>query len=66
MTSELIINVQPGEVSIAITEDKQLVEFQKEEQTASFSVGNIYLGRVKKIMPALWTWVPKKTHSFTI
>ena len=53
MTSELIINVQPGEVSIAITEDKQLVEFQKEEQTASFSVGNIYLGRVKKIMPGL-------------
>lgn len=53
MTSELIVNVQPGEVAIAITEDKQLVEFQKEEQTASFSVGNIYLGRVKKIMPGL-------------
>ena len=53
MISELIINVQPEEVSIAITEDKQLVEFQKEEQTASFSVGNIYLGRVKKIMPGL-------------
>lgn len=53
MTSELIVNVQPDAVSIAITEDKQLVEFQKEEQTASFSVGNIYLGRVKKIMPGL-------------
>lgn len=53
MTNELIVNVQAGEVSIAITEDKQLVEFQREEQTASFSVGNIYLGRVKKIMPGL-------------
>lgn len=53
MTSELIVNVQPDSVSIAITEDKQLVEFQREEQTASFSVGNIYLGRVKKIMPGL-------------
>ena len=53
MTSELIVNVQSNEVSIAITEDKQLVEFQREEQTASFSVGNIYLGRVKKIMPGL-------------
>ena len=53
MVSELFVNVQPGEVSIAITEDKQLVEFQREEQTASFSVGNIYLGRVKKIMPGL-------------
>lgn len=53
MTSELIVNVQPNEVAIAITEEKQLVEIQKEEQTASFSVGNIYLGRVKKIMPGL-------------
>ncbi len=53
MTSELIVNVQPNEVAIAITEDKQLVEIQKEEQTASFSVGNIYLGRIKKIMPGL-------------
>lgn len=53
MTSELIVNVQQEQVSIAITEDKQLVEFHKEEQTASFSVGNIYLGRVKKIMPGL-------------
>ncbi len=53
MTHELIVNVQPTEVSFAITEDKQLVEFQREEQTVSFTVGNIYLGRVKKIMPGL-------------
>ena len=53
VTSELVINVQPQEVSIAITEDKLLMEFHKEEQNVSFSVGNIYLGRVKKIMPGL-------------
>ena len=53
MTSELFINVQPQEVSIAITEDKLLMEFHKEEQNVSFTVGNIYLGRVKKIMPGL-------------
>ncbi len=53
MTSELIVDVHSNEVSIAITEEKQLVEFQKEEQTETFSVGNIYLGRVKKIMPGL-------------
>lgn len=53
MTSELVVNVQPDAVSIAITEDKQLMEFQKAEQTVSFSVGNIYLGRVKRIMPGL-------------
>lgn len=53
MTSELIVDVHSKEVSIAITEEKQLVEFQKEEQTETFSVGNIYLGRVKKLMPGL-------------
>lgn len=53
MTSELVVDVQPKEVSIAITEDKQLVEFQKETQTVSYSVGNMYLGRVKKLMPGL-------------
>ena len=53
MTSELFINVQPQDVSIAITEDKLLMEFHKEEQNVSFTVGNIYLGRVKKIMPGL-------------
>ena len=53
MTSELIVDVHSQEVAIAITEEKQLVEFHKEEQTETFSVGNIYHGRVKKIMPGL-------------
>ncbi|MCQ2237741.1 MAG: Rne/Rng family ribonuclease [Bacteroidaceae bacterium] len=53
MTSELIVDVQPKEVSIALLEDKNLVELQKEGRTESFSVGNIYLGRIKKLMPGL-------------
>ena len=53
MTSELIVDVQSQGISIAITEEKQLVEFQREERTETFSVGNIYHGRVKKIMPGL-------------
>ena len=53
MTSELVIDVQPKEISIALLEDKALVEFQKENQTASFNVGNMYLGKVKKLMPGL-------------
>lgn len=53
MTSEVIIDVQPKDVSIALLEDKTLVEFQKEGRTESFSVGNIYLGKVRKIMPGL-------------
>lgn len=53
MTSEIIVDVQPKEVSIAILEDKSLVEFQQENNNVSFSVGNIYLGRVHKLMPGL-------------
>lgn len=53
MTSELVVNVQPKEISIALLEDKNLVEFQKEERNLSFSVGNMYVGKVKKLMPGL-------------
>ena len=53
MTSELIIDVQPKEISIALLEDKQLVEYQSEPRSASYSVGNIYIGKVRKLMPGL-------------
>ena len=53
MTSEVIIDVQQKDISIALLEDKQLVEYQQEQRTASFSVGNIYVGKVKKLMPGL-------------
>lgn len=53
MTSELIIDAQPKEVTIALLEDQKLVEFQKEGQDSKYSVGNIYAAKVKKIMPAL-------------
>jgi ribonuclease G len=50
---EIVVDVQPKEVSIAILEDKSLVEFQQETNSVSFSVGDIYLGRVHKLMPGL-------------
>jgi ribonuclease G len=53
VTSELVVDVQPKEVSIALLEDKSLVELQSEGRNISFSVGNMYLGRVKKLMPGL-------------
>ena len=53
MNRELIINVNPTEVSIALCEDKVLVELNKERCESGFSVGDIYLGRVRKIMPGL-------------
>ncbi len=53
MISELVVDVQPNEVSIAVLEDKSLVELQKEARNVSFAVGDIYLGKVKKLMPGL-------------
>lgn len=53
MVSELVIDVSSKEISIAILEDKNVVELQKESRNVSFSVGDIYLGRVKKMMPGL-------------
>jgi ribonuclease G len=53
MTSELVIDVKEKEISIALLEDKNLVEYQTEPCSASFSVGNIYVAKVKKLMPGL-------------
>ena len=53
MTSEVVIDVQQKDISIALLEDGKLVEYQNEPQTASFAVGNIYMAKVKKLMPGL-------------
>ena len=53
MTSEVFIDVQPQKIAIALTEDKRLVEYQEEGQAESYSVGNIYLAKVHKLMPGL-------------
>jgi len=50
---DLIIDASDSEVSIALLEDKQLTELNKEKRTVRFCVGDIYLGKVKKIMPGL-------------
>jgi len=53
MTSEVVIDVRQKEISIALLEDKKLVEYQTQPRQASFSVGNIYVAKVKKLMPGL-------------
>lgn len=53
MNKELIINATPNEVTIALAEDKVLVELSKEKSHGGFAVGDIYLGKVRKIMPGL-------------
>lgn len=54
MKSELIVDVQTDEIAIALTEDDRLQEVNREKRNVdNFSVGNIYYGRVRKVMPAL-------------
>lgn len=53
MNSELVVDVTANEVSMAMLEDQKLVELQRERKDSAFAVGDIYLGKVKKIMPGL-------------
>jgi len=50
---ELIIDNNANEVVIALLEDKKLVELHKEKTDNNFVVGDIYLGKIKKIIPGL-------------
>ncbi len=53
MSFELIINSKPTEVDIALLKDKKLIELHKEKLNKDFSVGDIYLGKVRKVIPSL-------------
>ncbi|MCF0213268.1 MAG: Rne/Rng family ribonuclease [Muribaculaceae bacterium] len=53
MQSELIVDVKPSEVAIALTEDSRLMSLQKETRDTNYAVGDIYLAKVKKLMPGL-------------
>jgi ribonuclease G len=50
---ELIINSEQSEVEIALLEEKTLVELNQDKSNPNHMVGDVYLGRVKKIMPGL-------------
>lgn len=53
MNKELIINATAHGVDIALLEDKKLVELHSEKTDARFAVGDLYLGKVKKLIPGL-------------
>jgi ribonuclease G len=53
LNKELIINATPQGVEIALLEDKKLVELHHEKADNSFAVGDLYLGKVKKLIPGL-------------
>ena len=53
MERDLIINSSPTDVEIAFLEDNKLVELHKQKTNSNFSVGDIYLGKIRKTMPGL-------------
>jgi len=53
LNKELIINAAPTGVEIALLEDKKLVELHHESGNPNFAVGDLYLGKVKKLIPGL-------------
>ena len=53
ITKELVIASHPDHVQIALLEDKRLVELHRETPSEQFCVGNVFVGKVRKIMPGL-------------
>lgn len=53
MNNELIINKSSDRTRIALLQNKELVEFSEEGDSAKFNVGDIFLGTVKKVVPGL-------------
>lgn len=53
MRSELVVDVQQKEISIALLEDSRLVSLQKESRNIAYAVGDIYFAKVRKVMPGL-------------
>ena len=51
---DLIVDVSENEVKIALMDNHRLIELNKESSNGhSFTVGDVFLGKVKKVMPAL-------------
>ncbi len=53
MTRDLVINVEESNSTIALLEERKLVELHNEKKNKKFSVGDIYIAKVKKIMNGL-------------
>ncbi|MFO7878772.1 MAG: Rne/Rng family ribonuclease [Bacteroidota bacterium] len=51
--NDLIVEVKPSGLRIALLKNDQLTELQEENNNHRFSVGDIYLGKARKLMPGL-------------
>tara|TARA_Y100000813_G_C24163964_1_gene353306 strand:+ start:624 stop:2168 length:1545 start_codon:yes stop_codon:yes gene_type:complete len=53
MNKELLIRSSSDNIDFALLKDKKLIEFHKDSNNTKFLVGDIYLAKIRKIMPAL-------------
>ena len=53
MANELIINARPQETRVAVVENGQVVELHFERRTGQELMGNIYKGRVVRVLPGM-------------
>ena len=53
MANELIINARPQETRVALLENGQVVELHFERRTGQELMGNIYKGRVVRVLPGM-------------
>ena len=53
MEKELIINASPTGVEIALLEGGKLVELHHQKTNNNFTVGDILIGKIRKLMPGL-------------
>ncbi len=53
MSLELIVDARQNGIWLALMRDGKLIELHQEEGNTEFAVGDIYLGRVRKVVPSL-------------
>lgn len=53
MSAELLINVTPSETRVALVENGVLQEVNTERQGALGLVGNVYIGKVSRVLPGM-------------
>ncbi len=53
MSLELVVDARPGGIWLALLRDGKLIELHEEQGNTDFAVGDIYLGKVRKVVPSL-------------
>lgn len=53
MSLELVVDVRQKGIWLALLDNGKLIELHEEQGNTDFSVGDIYLGKVRKVVPSL-------------